>query len=319
MDVLCMENKLLSVLNIRLNLHTNTLKKSLRKIHNKGVNRFKITIGNVKLCEESEQLYQDHKKKFKGFVHKNLRDYLYSGMPTTVFNTRQVRVYDNEKLVACSYFDLGENSIASLLGLYNSDYAEYSLGIFTMIVEMNYNRSKGFKWYYPGYILNESDQFDYKLRMGDFQFYNHNKRWVSFKGRPEILSSSQKLLAELEKLEKIISKLGLDFKRKLYPYFGIGYLDMWGETFLKAPVVLEIKSSFTQGALYLSYDLDSKLYALDLCDIALGYEHLIQKSNTPESEDSISELLRIQFPVSQSFNALQISKITLDTVSNGAI
>jgi len=204
-----------------------------------------------------------------------------------------------------------------LLGLYDSKYAEYSLGLFTMIVEMLYTQKEGFNWYYPGYVLHESDQFDYKLRMGKFQYYNHNKRWVPYQGKPSVPSSAELLRKKLDELQSEITQLGLESKQLLYQYFGIGYLDMWGETFLKAPLVLEIKTALTNSSLYLSYDMDTDLYSLDLCNEAIGYEHMIQKSNTPESPDSINQLLRIHFPVAQSFDALQISKITLETVNNG--
>jgi len=44
MDVLCMENMLLSVLNIRLDLRKNVLSKSLRKIHKKGISVYMTMI-----------------------------------------------------------------------------------------------------------------------------------------------------------------------------------------------------------------------------------------------------------------------------------
>lgn len=319
MDVLCMENDLYSVLNIRLDLEKNELSRSLRKIQNRGNNRFKVSIGNVKITEEAEALYRDHKRRFKGFVHNTLREYLYSSMPTTVFNTKEVRVYDGEKLIACSYFDLGENSVASLLGVYDESYKNVSLGIFTMLAEMNFAKDSGFKWYYPGYILNESGQFDYKLRIGKFQFYNHNKRWVPFNGRPKEKSSALKMLDSLGVAKKHLDHLGLDYTLKFYPYFGIGYLDMWDESFLKSPAVLQLESKSKTQLLLLSYDLTHEIYSLDLCVNASGYEHLIQKDNMPASDKSINKLLRIKIPLAQSYNALQIANTTFNIITNGEL
>ena len=46
-----------------------------------------------------------------------MTDYLSAGFAGTVFDTREVCVYDGDRLIAVSYFDLGEQSMASLLGL----------------------------------------------------------------------------------------------------------------------------------------------------------------------------------------------------------
>jgi len=321
MDVLCMEDCLFSVVNIRLNIREHESSKSLRKLLSKNLKKFRVEIGNVSLNKESEQLYDKHKIKFKGFVHRTLRDYLYSGLPNTVFNTQEIKVYDGGKLIACSYFDVGEKSIASLLGLYDFDYSSHSLGMFTMLLELDYAKKIAAKWYYPGYILHESDQFNYKLRLGNFQYYNENKRWVKFNGVVDKKSSANKLLDKIRQLENELLKLGVDFKRRIYPYFGIGYLEMWDVSFLRAPLVLELNSNSQKGMLLLTYDMDEQIYSFDICNQAFGYEHLVQNNlkHNPNDEFSIPHLVRIQFPIFQGKNPKQVSKIVLDTITNNEV
>ena len=43
---------------------------------------------------------------------------------------------NNNKLVAFSVFDKGADSIQSIKGVYDYDYSEHSLGIYSMILEI---------------------------------------------------------------------------------------------------------------------------------------------------------------------------------------
>ena len=92
MDLLCLENDLYSVINIRLNLEKHILKKSLSKINRRGKAKFRVEFGNVQLNDQKEELYQFQKTKFQGFIHQSLHDFLYSGLNNTVFDTKEVCV-----------------------------------------------------------------------------------------------------------------------------------------------------------------------------------------------------------------------------------
>ena len=122
-----------------------------------------------------------HKDRFKGFIHPTLNEYLTSGFHRTVFDTREVCVYDGDKLVAVSYFDVGDRAMASLIGLQHPDYRKFGLGIYTMLKEVEFGRSAGLKWYYPGYVLDLPSDFDYKLELGEFEYYTPTKRWGAFR------------------------------------------------------------------------------------------------------------------------------------------
>ena len=180
MQMLCIDNGVSSVVNIRLNLPKHIMRKSHEKLYRKRHSKYKTIISKAKIDVKREELYATNKHKFKGFIHKNLSDYLHSGFFSTVFNTYEVAVYDKTNLIAISYFDVGNKAIASLIGLYDSKYQKESLGIYTMLCEVKWANENGFQWYYPGYILDNDPLFNYKLNLGNYQYYNHNKRWSNF-------------------------------------------------------------------------------------------------------------------------------------------
>jgi len=293
MDVLCLENDIYSVVNIRLNLEKHELRRSLKKIQRKGLDSFRITVGPVSINGEKERLYALQKPKFQGFIHNTLYDFLFSGFRMSVFNTQEVCVYNGDELVACSYFDLGEKSMASLLGIYDPDYSGYSLGIFTMLIELQYGKDHGYKWYYPGYILNEDKGFEYKLRLGNFQYYNSKKRWTDFSKfkKEEVLAYEIKL--KNSELENSLVQGDISFKKWTYPYFGIGYMHAWDMQFLKLPVVYEIASDSNGKTLFLGLDLDDSKFQLLWCEHAKGQEHMVNMAISEGMKKNDNVLLKL--------------------------
>lgn len=284
MDLLCVEQDLFSVVNIRLNLENYSHKKRMRKLLRKNDSKFRMEVNKATITREKESLYQSQKKKFKGFIHNTLHDYLNAGFPATVFNTMEVAVYDEDKLVAVSFFDLGEHSMASLLGLYNEEYAAYSLGKYTMLKELEFGQSRGFKWYYPGYVLDKQSSFNYKLQFGQYEYYNNNKRWVSYSN----FDSSETLAYELKKKHEILNKAmnlcNVETKSVLYPYFSMGYMNFWNAGFVRFPLLelVEISGFWIVAA----FDVEDKIYKLFRVSTADDYERLINMDMSKEYEDS---------------------------------
>ena len=167
MDLLCIDAKVYSVVNIRLDMDKHALSKSQRKVKRKVEKAFTVAIGPAKISQSRQRLYAAHKGRFKGFIHETLDEYLHAGFHSTVFDTQEVCVYDGDRLIAVSYFDLGDRSMASLLALYDAEYDHYSLGVYTMLKEIEYGQQTGRKWYYPGYVLDLPSAFDYKLKLGE--------------------------------------------------------------------------------------------------------------------------------------------------------
>lgn len=281
MELLCLEGDLRSVVNIRLDLERYHRKKSHRKIVRKVEERFHVTYGKAKSSPQKEVLYANHKSRFKGFIHATLNDYLHSNMGQTVFDTHEVCVYDGDKLIAVSFFDCGEKSLASLLGLYDDNYSAYSLGMYTLLKEIDFALNGAYRWFYPGYVLDISSQFDYKLRLGEFEYYNANQRWSKYENFDPSETKGHFLKVKLTALERILTASGLNYQSYLYPMFSMGYIGFWNAEFVKYPMFFTISVGEGQWIQF-GYDFDLDCFVVNRIVVSPDHSHLINMEMSDE-------------------------------------
>ncbi len=169
------QDEIYAVVRTRLPLRGFHFKKRLRKMLHRNNRLFEVRIVKSVIDEDKEQLYRQHQNRFDGYVPRTLKEYLLEGSEESVFDSYEVQIYDGGKLIGVSFFDMGTEGTASILGLYDQTYSKYSLGIYTMLKEVEYSQQTGRKYFYPGYILIGNSRFDYKLRLGDTMEYYRNK------------------------------------------------------------------------------------------------------------------------------------------------
>lgn len=281
MDLLCVDADVFSVVNIRLGLDQYSIKKRHRKIKTRVENRFTITCGEVTLRDEHQQLYEQHKSRFKGFIHATLDEYLHAGFHSTVFDTMQICVFDGDQLIAASYFDLGERSMASLIGMYDEAYADYSLGIYTMLKEIEFGQSTHRRWYYPGYVLDKPSSFDYKLQLGNMEYYTPSKRWGSHVNYDPKQTLAFGLRKAMSRLEKALKQEGIQFRKWHYPYFSMGYMPLWKNRFLHLPLVFELGHDH-EGSLMMGFCPESQEYLLLRVNPCPDEQHFINMEQASE-------------------------------------
>lgn len=265
MDLLIMDEQLWSVVNIRLKLAEFALRKSQRKCIRKVEDRFEVRMQPARVDAQRERLYQLHKDRFKGFVHSTLGEYLHAGFNRTVFNTMEVAVYEGDRLMAVSFFDLGHQAMASLLALYDPEFKQYSLGRYTMLKEVEFGQNEGYKWYYPGYVLDRPSMFDYKSELGPMQHYTASQRWGAYSNYRSGNSKAQALASRTAQLRTALQSAEIPFGERFYPFFSMAYLGIWGHQFLHLPVVFELGAD-VHGMLVVGVD------PVEL-DWVMGYMH----------------------------------------------
>ena len=307
MDLLCIDDEIYSVVNIRLNIEIFRLRKSQKKLLRKAEERFRITYGHAEPTPEKEKLYEDHKHKFKGFIHETLEDYLNAGFDSTVFDTREVCVYDVDKLVAVSYFDLGDRGMASLLCLYDEDYKKWSLGKVTMFKEIEFGINTGRRWYYPGYVLDLPSAFDYKLELGQMQYYAPSKRWISYDNFDPQETNAQKIRANIHKLSEKLFALDIPHRIWLYPYFSMGYVGPWNANFLRDPSLIELGHDI-HGMIAASYSAEKNafsLYRIHPCPDGPQFLKMEASTEFSESNKYLNHLYQVGFSFVE-FGSLEI-------------
>jgi leucyl-tRNA---protein transferase len=125
--------------------------------------RFQICIKPLQVSNELEELYLLYKSGVDFDPAASIRQWLYENGDESVYDSYLVEIRDGARLIGGGIFDQGVNSIAGIMNFYDPAYKKYSLGKYLMLLKMEYARSEGIQWYYPGYIIDGFPKFDYKL------------------------------------------------------------------------------------------------------------------------------------------------------------
>lgn len=283
-DLLCMENDIYSPVNIRLNLQQYQFSKSLRKILNRNRRQFRTVVRPLSITPEKERLYKNHLSRFKGFLFKSLDKFLHADLEENYFNTLEINVYDGDKLIACSFFDQGKKSLASILGLYDDNYSQYSLGIYTMLEEILYAQNSQFSFYYPGYILDQPSEFDYKLRLGKYEYHTGQQSWVDILTFNQQLTPVSILNQKINHITSLLQSTRLAFEKKLYPLFSLGYMDFFTDDFVRSAIFLRIFTANSKNyQIILEYNFERDCYQLCKISERPDYEEYININHSLEA------------------------------------
>lgn len=261
----CFDGTLYSPVWIRLDLEHYKFRKSLRKIMTRNNQRFNIVIRKAVLDDEKERLYKIHKNRFMGFIHDSLKESLLGYSEDNIYDTYEACVYDEDKLVAVSFWDIGHESIASIIALYDPDYAKYSLGFYTMLLEMQFGIKNKMKYYYPGYVIPGYSKFDYKLRIGDIEFYDYKKSsWLDQSEYREDEIPSFRLKRILADTKVKLEAARIPNRQIMYQLFDRGATRYKRKEFLSQPLFLSCYPKVYDSAvrLILEYDLMKDTFRL---------------------------------------------------------
>lgn len=173
---------------------------------------------------------------------------------------------NNNKLVAFSVFDKGADSIQSIKGVYDYDYSEHSLGIYSMILEICNGLEHGLKYYYPGYIAPGCDSFDYKLRFQPAEFWGFDETWKPFElldidALPAV-QTEKKLLQLWRKLQE--SEITADVKWVISPAFRVIHSDQRLKKSLQDPLYLSYGEE-GESKYVIRFNIYSKEYEILRC------------------------------------------------------
>jgi arginine-tRNA-protein transferase len=89
----------------------------------------------------------------------------------------EVGLYDHDRLVAASYMDVGAAAVSSIYGFFDPSEEPRSLGIATMLAEIQWAQARGCQYYYPGYAYAQPSHYDYKKQFKGLETFDWN-HWL---------------------------------------------------------------------------------------------------------------------------------------------
>lgn len=175
----------------RYRLDEFALSKSLRRVLNKNAD-LNFVIRPIRITPSKEKLYSKHYSRYNEKQYDTLgQSYrLYRHHP---FKYMELCVFKNRRLVACSFFEVAKYSVKSSSAMWDVDFPKRSLGILTVLLEMQYAIRKKKKYYYLGHYLKQDPNYQYKLRFPGLEFYDwDNDRWVDRRDADKLLDQKLK-------------------------------------------------------------------------------------------------------------------------------
>lgn len=165
------------VLPLRYRLKGFELTKSQRKIWHKNQDLKHVFRPFTDELEKHELFFQ-HIEKFKFHKPDSIFNFV-SPEPHRPFTTWELCVYDKDKLIACSFIDITRRTLSSTYAMYDLEESKRSLGIYTMVLEIQHAIAKKRQFYYPGYAYFQPSFFDYKKKFNNTEFYDwRTKEWA---------------------------------------------------------------------------------------------------------------------------------------------
>ena len=169
------------VIPLRIRLKDFSFSKSQRKVLRKNQD-LEVTISPAEITEEVEDLFDRHKTRFDHSVPNSIFDFMSSEPATVPGEAKEIRVTRNGELIALSYFDVGNNSTSGIYGMFDPAITDRSLGIFTMLKEIEYSIGTGREFYYLGYAYKGEYFYDYKKRFRASEAFDWDSDWTDFSG-----------------------------------------------------------------------------------------------------------------------------------------
>lgn len=173
------ENELRRVLPLRVSLADFKISRSQRRVLKKNQS-LQIVFRPIEITSEKKDLFERHKQRFNHAVPNSLYDFL-SYQPANVpCEALEISVYKDENLLAASFFDVGATAVSAIYAMFDPTEISRSLGIYTMLLTIDYASKNGKTFYYPGYAYEGNSFYDYKKRFSALEEFDWNGNWKNF-------------------------------------------------------------------------------------------------------------------------------------------
>jgi arginyl-tRNA--protein-N-Asp/Glu arginylyltransferase len=230
---------------------------------------FRVEIKPALITSEKEALYSKYKTGVSFEASTSLHALLYGKTTNDVFHTLEVNLYDQDQLIGCGYFDLGETSAAGITAFYDPDYKKYSLGKYLIYLKLKYCKQRGLQYFYPGYFVPGYSYFDYKLEIGKpaLEFLQlTSQRWLSINAFTTEDIPLKVMEDKLKLLQLKLQQSKIESQILKYDFFEVNiYPDLVGLELFDFPILLYFSFSNDPLDPFIVYDVRDQHYHLIKC------------------------------------------------------
>lgn len=166
------------VLPLRIRLSELSLSKSQRRVLRRNQD-LRVDIGPARITDVDHAMFLRHTTRFSHSIPESLFNFIAPEPSEGPCEIREIRVFRRDALVAVSYFDVGLEATSGVYGMFEPTVTDRSLGIFTMLKEIEWAIETGRKFYYLGYAYEEKSFYDYKKQFRGTEAFDWDCEWKS--------------------------------------------------------------------------------------------------------------------------------------------
>jgi arginine-tRNA-protein transferase len=122
--------------------------------------------------------YQDRKHPDGSMRNSSPKDYL-DFLSSEWCNTNFVEFHIAKKLVAVAIVDRFDDSLSAVYTFFDTDYANYSLGVYAVLWQIQWASELNLEWVYLGYWIAECKKMSYKNQYQPLQIFQ-NDSWKKY-------------------------------------------------------------------------------------------------------------------------------------------
>lgn len=140
-----------------------------------------VKIQPVVVDEAKQELFDLHRERFDENIPPHIHTFLSTEPDHVPCPCLEVGVYAADgRLLAVSFMDVGETAISSVYALFDPREAQRGLGIYTMLLEIQWAQAQGKTYYYTGYTTLTPSRYDYKKCFYGLYYYDFLTLWRPF-------------------------------------------------------------------------------------------------------------------------------------------
>lgn len=173
------QNNIRTVIPLRIRLDSFSFSKSQRKILNKNKD-LQTFIRPINITSATIEMFETHRLRFAENIPQSIHTFLSYEPATVPCEAFEIAVYKDEKMIAQSFFDVGIDSVSSIYGIFSPEITDRSLGILTMLLEIDFALKNNKKYFYHGYAYEGNSFYDYKKRFRALERFDWQGNWEEF-------------------------------------------------------------------------------------------------------------------------------------------
>ncbi len=306
--------ELIAVLPTRLPLEGHSFNKRMRKLLRRNRRLFDIKINSDSKITTAKRRVNDLYRLEHPDKSLEIIEYHLSGPHRQrVFNTWEIEIYYEGKLVAFSFFDIGSQAAYSKAGVYDPNFSRYSLGLHTLLEEVAFCSEQGLTYFYPGYVAPEDATFDYKHKIGELEYWKLSDRsWQPFSAFDQ--EQDNPLAAHfhhLEILQGLLEEAGFGSAIYQYPYLDLRFSTEGPSNYLDFPCLLYLRQRPVNRHWIAVYQLESGRYLwLDVAET--GYYMTERLGRDSRGRRNYVEPLSIRSVKGMASDAKKMKDLLLD-------